>query len=377
MSARILIGADIVPTESNIDHFSKGDVDYLIGDKLKARIQEASFVALNLEVPLVDVKTPFRKCGPRLIAPTESVNGIGQINPCFLTLANNHILDQGVAGLESTMKVLRDHAIDFSGVGQNLNEARKPYIREIGNTKVGIYCCAEHEYSIASDYAAGANPYDPLTSFDDVRELRAKCEYLIVLYHGGKEHYRYPSPILQKVFHKFVDVGANLVISQHTHCIGCKEEYKGSTLVYGQGNFLFDHSDSEFWKTSLLIEVDLENKKIDYIPLVKVGDKVREADGNDAENILANFNARSSEISNPIVVEKKYEEFADEMETEYLVRFSGGFSKNFLVRAINKLTGYRFIKRFYSDRYRVIIENVLDCEAHRELAAKALRGKMK
>ena len=375
MSEKILIGADIVPTESNIDHFSKGDVDYLIGDKLKARIQGASFVAMNLEVPLVDVKTPIRKCGPCLIASTESVNAIKQINPYFLTLANNHILDQGVEGLESTIKVLRSHAIDFSGVGKNLTEARKPFIRVIGDIKVGIYCCAEHEYSIATDTKPGANPYDPLTSFDDVRELRDNCDYLIVLYHGGKEHYRYPSPMLRRIFHKFVDSGADLVVAQHTHCIGCKEEYNGSTLVYGQGNFLFDHSESEYWKTSLLIEVDLENESVDFIPLVKVEDKVREADGNDAENILAAFNSRSNEICNPDFIEKKYKEFADEMETEYLSRFSGGFSKNFFVRVINKLTGYRFIKRFYSDRYRVIIENVLDCEAHRELAAKALRGR--
>ena len=375
MSARILIGADIVPTESNINHFFKGDVDYLIGDKLKTRIKGVSFVAMNLEVPLVDVKNPIRKCGPCLIAPTESVDGIKQINPYFLTLANNHILDQGVEGLESTIRALRDHAIDFSGVGKNLTEARKPYIREIGDIKVGIYCCVEHEYSIATDKFAGANPYDPLTSFDDVRALRNKCDYLIVLYHGGKEHYRYPSPMLQRIFHKFVDSGADLVVAQHTHCIGCKEEYNGSTLVYGQGNFLFDHSDSEYWKTSLLIEVDLENKNVDYIPLVKVKDKVREAEDKDAEKILMDFTSRSNEITMPGFVEEKYKEFADEMETEYLSRFSGGFSKIFFVRVINKLTGYRFIKRFYSDRYKVIIENVLDCEAHRELAAKALRGR--
>lgn len=375
MSAKILIGADIVPTESNIDHFSKGDVDYLIGDKLKARIQGASFVAMNLEVPLVDVKTPIRKCGPCLIASTESVDGIKQINPYFLTLANNHILDQGVEGLESTIKVLRDHAIDFSGVGKNLTEARKPYIREIGDIKVGIYCCAEHEYSIATDKTAGANPYDPLVSFDDVKELRKQCDYLIVLYHGGKEHYRYPSPMLQRIFHKFADSGADLIVAQHTHCIGCKEEYKGSTLVYGQGNFLFDHSDSEYWKTSLLIEINLENKSVGFIPLVKMNDSVREAEGEAKTRILNDFNTRNEEITKPDFVNRKYRQFAEEMEAEYLSRFSGSFCKNIVFRIINKMTNYRFIKRFYNQQYRMNIENVLDCEAHRELASQSMKGK--
>ena len=365
----------MVPTESNYDKFATGDLDYLVGEKIKERLQNAAFIAMNLETPLADIQSPIRKCGPCLIAPSSVISGIKAINPYFFTLANNHIFDQGAAGLESTIKLLVDNGIDFSGVGSNLTEARKPYIKEINGIKIGIYCCAEHEYSIAADTKAGANPYDPLESFDDVRDLRNKCEYLIVLYHGGKEHYRYPSPMLQKIFRKFADAGADLVIAQHTHCIGCMETYNDSTLVYGQGNFLFDHSDSDFWKTSLLLEVDPSEKHVSFIPIIKDGDRIREAEGDEWSGVLNDFNCRSQEIAQPGFIENRYAEFADEMEAEYLTRFSGGFGKNFFVRAFNKLTSYRFLKKYYSDKYRVVIENVLDCEAHRELASKALREK--
>ena len=97
-------------------------------------------------------------------------------------------------------------------------------------------------------------------SFDHVRELRNNCDILIVLYHGGREHYRYPTPELQRVFHKFAECGADVVIAQHTHCIGCAEEYQGKTLIYGQGNFLFDNSDIEEWQTSLLVEVQYDGQ---------------------------------------------------------------------------------------------------------------------
>lgn len=43
-------------------------------------------------------------------------------------------------------------------------------------------------------HSAGANPFDVLESFDDVQALKEHCDYVIVLYHGGKEFYRYPSP---------------------------------------------------------------------------------------------------------------------------------------------------------------------------------------
>ena len=375
MSAQLLIGADIVPTKSNVDLFVAGDVLSLVGEELLSRLQAADFVSMNLEVPLTNRAAPIRKCGPCLIAPPETAEGLQKINPYFFTLANNHILDQGAEGLRSTMDVLREKRIAFAGAGENLEEASRPFVVQIASCRIGFYCCAEHEFSIAGERSPGANPYDPLESFDHVRRLKENCDYCVVLYHGGKECYRYPSPMLQRVFHKFADCGADLVIAQHTHCVGCMERYQGSTLVYGQGNFLFDDADNEYWKSSLLLQVDLNSKELEFIPLVKKGERVREATGEEREKILSGFLTRSEEIKSPDFVEDRYARFAREMEHDYLFRFSGRLAKTFLVRVLNKLTSYRFLKLFYQDRYRASIENVLECEAHRELAAKALRGK--
>lgn len=147
-------------------------------------------------------------------------------------------------------------------------EARKPYIIELDGLKIGIYACAEHEFSIATENASGANPFDPLESLDHVQGLSDKCDYVIVLYHGGKEHYRYPSPYLQKACRKMAEKGADLVVCQHSHCIGCFEEYEKSTIIYGQGNFIFDHSESEFWQTSLLVKIVIDDgPHISYIPI--------------------------------------------------------------------------------------------------------------
>ena len=67
-----------------------------------------------------------------------------------------------------------------------------------------------------------------------------------------------------------VQKGADLVVCQHSHCIGCYESYKGSTIIYGQGNFIFDHLENEYWKTSMLIKLTLgEQCSIDFIPLVR------------------------------------------------------------------------------------------------------------
>lgn len=373
---KIMIGADIVPTKSNISQFAAGDAKALVGTELYDLLESADYRIFNLEVPLTDEEAPIAKCGPNLIAPANSVTGLKCLGVDFLTLANNHILDQGTQGLTSTMKVLGDAEIAFAGVGNTLHEAAQPYIVDLDGAKVGIYCCAEHEFSIATETTAGANPFDPLESLDHVTNLKSQCDYVIVLYHGGKEHYRYPSPGLQKTCRKIAEKGADLVVCQHSHCIGCEEKWGDSTIVYGQGNFVFDDSDSEYWQTSLLIELDLPSREIHYIPLEKMGSTVRQAEAN-AEKILTEFYMRSQEVKNPDAVEKRYLQFAHTMESELLIHFCGINTRSFLFRGCNKLSNGK-LRRYLINRkckkdYRLRITNFMECEAWRELMLNTLR----
>ena len=375
----IVIGADIVPTKSNLKYFINAELDKLIDTDISACLAGADYIAMNLEVPLTDAVKAIAKCGPCLIAPTATVAGLKKINPFFYTLANNHILDQDVQGLKSTIRVLYEHGIAFAGVGNNLGEAWKPHIVKLNDVKIGFYCCAEHEFSIATETTPGANPFDPLESFDHVKELKKECDLVIVLYHGGKEHYRYPSPWLQKVFHKFADCGADYVIAQHTHCIGCEEKYKDSTLIYGQGNFLFDYSESDFWKTSLLIDIKVEKGKFstDYIPLVKYGNMVCKAQGVVAEEILKNFYYRSQEIMKDTFIAENYYKFANQQRGIYFTGFSGLIGRLFMIRVINKLTRYKFMDFLYNKNILPEIDNMLECEAHRELAIAVMKSEKK
>ena len=231
----IIIAGDLVPTKSNIELFNNADLKTLLGEELLSVWNSSDIRIFNLEVPLSDTEDPIDKWGPHLIAPISTIKGIKALRPSLVTLANNHILDQGVQGLKSTEKVLQDHDIPFIGTGENVVEASKPYIIKQDGIRIGVYACTEHEFSISTENSPGANPFDPLESLDHIQNLKLECDYVIVLYHGGKEYYRYPSPYLQKVCRKMVEKGADLVVCQHSHCIGSFEKYGGSTIVYGQG----------------------------------------------------------------------------------------------------------------------------------------------
>lgn len=372
----ILIGSDIVPTKNKYSCFIQSDMDTLLGDPLLKLLSRADYRIFNLEVPLTDCGIPILKSGPCLCAPTASINGLSAIHTDLVSIANNHIMDYGANGLESTIALLNKNNIKHVGAGNNLVEAKAPFIFAIKGKKVGVFSCCEHEFSIATENTAGANPYDPLETFDAISNLKCNCQYVIMLYHGGKEHYRYPSPLLQRRCRKFVEKGADLVICQHSHCIGCEEKYKNGTIVYGQGNFLFDLKNDECWQTGLLILIT-DNWEIEYIPLRKKGAYVRLARETDAEEILASFETRSRSIAQQGFIQKEYKRLADDMQSYYLQQFRGIKNTNIIMRLFNKITRKKFrdwlMTRLYDDSQKRSIQNCLQCEAHRELILMGIK----
>ena len=311
MKKRILIGADIVPTEKNFEYFKSGDAEKLLGRELKAIFDRADYRIFNLETPLTDNLKPILKTGPNLSAPLYTVAGYKAMGIDLLAVANNHTMDQGREAFRETLKLLRDNEIEYIGGGLTVDEAKKPKIIELCGKKIGIYNACEHEFSWIDDYGIGANGFDPLVSLEEIAALKSKCDYVIVLYHGGRENFRYPSPLLQKTCRSMVRHGADLVICQHTHCVGAMEEYRGSTIVYGQGNTIFDHKNSDkmpTWHTSVLIEVEIEDGKftVNYIPIEKREEATALSDN---PEILDGFYRRSAEIKEEGFVKRNYTEF--------------------------------------------------------------------
>ena len=372
--SKVIIGADFVPTVSNKNLFINGQVDELIGKELVTVLKDSDYRNFNLEVPLTDNSTPIDKNGPSLRADTATIAGFKALEVNLFTLANNHILDQGEQGLLSTIKVLENNQINYVGVGTE-DTASKPFFFEFNEKTIGVYACAEHEFSIVGDkFSIGANPFDFLNTFDEIAELKSQCDYVIVLYHGGKELYRYPSPNLQKVCRRLADKGADLVVCQHSHCIGCEENYKNSKIVYGQGNFLFDLTENEYWQTSLLISIT-ENFEIEYIPLVKNGASIIKANDEHSKKILDDFYRRSEDIKAEGFIEKNYANFSKKYLTQYLMAISG-IRYGFISKVLNKMTKGRYmerkIKRRFDRKKLLTILNYIECEAHRELLIKGL-----
>lgn len=376
--SKIIILGDIVPTKSNEKYFMTGDVESLVGADLLKVLKSSNFTIANIETPLTNVvNNPIEKCGPNLSAKMECINGIKALGIDLATLANNHILDYGENGVNDTIRILQENQIDVVGAGKNIDAAAKVYYVRIKKLKVGVYSCAEHEFSGATSTTAGANLFNYFQTYLDIKNAKNNCDYLIVLYHGGKEFYRYPSPELRKNCRIFVDQGADIVVCQHSHCIGSYELYQDSTIIYGQGNFIFDRKDDEFWSSGLVIAIN-ENLNIEYIPVVKKKCCIMLADGETKDSILQKFRLRSNEIKNDKVVYDKYSEFAMDKYVYYLSSFHG--REGIFFRILNKLfRGYlreKKVRHSYRKKELLAIKNYIECESHRELLLEAINKKI-
>ena len=106
----------------------------------------------------------------------------------------------------------------------------------IQDIKIGFIGLSEHEFSLATEESWGANPLDLIDYIRNIKANSSEYDYLVVLLHGGSEHYPFPSPRLMETCRFLVEEGANAVVCQHSHCAGCYEEYLGRHIVYGQGN---------------------------------------------------------------------------------------------------------------------------------------------
>lgn len=363
----VLISADICPIEGNRQYFISGNAPGLLNDLLP-EFQQADLTLANLECPLVEQPTPIKKTGPTFSESSACIEGIKLAGIEVLNLANNHILDHGQPGLENTLNVCDRAGVTTVGAGENLAAARRILVRELGGLRVGVLAVAEHEFSIATKTAPGANPLDLIDFVRNVTASRAEFDYLIVLLHGGDE-FLVPSPRIQNTCRFMVEMGANAVIVQHPHVLGGYEQYRGAHIVYGQGALLMDEaiyrnlpSFHEGFLVKLSIAPDASSTmdivpftQSDPAPGARCMPKERE------EKFRQALADRSAAIQNDTFVQAEWLRFCEENKHAYI---SGLLGHNRILSRLNR-TGL-LTRLLYSERVLLGVRNTILCETHRE-----------
>lgn len=362
---KLMICGDICPTD---DYRVLFDEPRSLFGNVAELIHKSDYAVCNLECPATDSNIKIKKTGPSLKAKTQDVAMLSQMGFKAVSIGNNHILDYGYQGVADTLNAAQKNHVAVFGGGEDLAQAQKPLIVEISGKKIGFMAFAEHEFNVATANTPGANLFDPYVSLEQIRETRKDCEYLIVFYHGGIEHYKYPSLLLQKKCRAMVRSGADLVLCQHSHCIGTMENYEKATIVYGQGNCIFGYREGDSaWNEGLIVELDItDSVKISY-HLIKATENGISL--NDDPKRIAMFLEDSKKLADDEFLRKEFQRFCKKRSPLDMPLF---FGKNRIFIKLNRILGGKLFRP--GKRTTMITHNLIRCDAWNEVIQEDLRS---
>ena len=370
---KVLIAGDFCPRNRICDLI--GSKDYLsIFSEVVDYINDADFSIVNFESTVVQGEgKQILKYGPNLRCTPLAVEAIKYVGFDAVTLANNHIYDFGEKGISDTLDALEAYKIEFMGGGKNIREASEIFYKDIGGKRLAIINCCEHEFSIATETSGGANPLNPIQQYYAIQKAKRLSDIVLVIIHGGHEHYQLPSPRMVETYRFFIDAGADAVVNHHQHCYSGYEVYKGKPIFYGIGNFLFDypHYRNNIWNEGYMVKLDFNEEKIDFelYPYVQCDESPR--------IIPMNDNKREAFFQdiirlNKIIVDKEKlkEEFKIKVKITsrnytYLFQPIRGkfFSLLFNRGLVHSIVGRKIKQR---------IINYICCESHRDCLLSSL-----
>ncbi len=226
-----------------------------------AMLQGHDMVFGNLEGPIVEQHVPTLPQSLRFSFASGVASVLKRYHFSVLSLANNHGLDQGEAGVRSTVSFLTDAGIAAVGSPNGFPQERIVTATANGRT---IHMLAFNELQPSFPTEEG------LTK---IAEAAADPEaFVVVSVHWGNEYQLHSNGHQQTLAHAMVDQGADLILGHHPHVVQELEQYKDALVVYSLGNFIFDQYFSKDTQEALALAAEIRDENVRYrlLPLVSV-----------------------------------------------------------------------------------------------------------
>lgn len=369
---KILVAGDFAPRHRVAAQIEAGN--YSCMDGLKPFIQSADYAVVNFESPIVknDAK-PIDKTGPNLCCSEKAMQCVTQVGFNCVTLANNHFRDYGQVGVEDTLAACNKYAVDYVGGGRNLSEAQQILYKTIGSQRLAIINVCETEWSIASANHGGSNPLDVVWVSRAIKEAKKKVDYVLLIIHGGTEHYNLPTPRMKETYRFFIEQGADAVVNHHQHCYSGYEIYLGKPIIYGLGNFCFDSSsikNKKLWEEGYMVELNLADTiSLQLHPYIQCAeDNPSVVMMKDRKSFDDSIQQLNSIIEDDEQLQHCFEQMAARgmsAAKNILIPYSSAFLK--------KLCGKKIIPSFVDNLRIKQLLALVQCEAHRDVLLFGLK----
>lgn len=248
--------------------------DELLSKDVIDFLHSADHVIANVEGPVAEAETNTVKDGAQQLLHTidpAAVKVLKNMHADIWNICNNHIMDAGPFGIESTLKIAKANGVQTIGAGMNIDEARKPVvINEAGG--IGMFGVGYQRACRKADTdKPGCFSWSDLDEIEKlIKDIKSKCRWCVVVAHAGEEFTPLPSPYTRERFHKFLEMGADIVINHHPHVPMNYETVGDKIIFYSLGNFIFDtdYQRSQFnTELGLLVKINFTEDSFTYEPM--------------------------------------------------------------------------------------------------------------
>jgi poly-gamma-glutamate capsule biosynthesis protein CapA/YwtB (metallophosphatase superfamily) len=221
---------------------------------MRRLLARADLVVANLETPVTDLAEPAaaeRKAYVHKASVEHTPAHLRANNILVTSLANNHALDYGPAGLAQSLDALWAGGITCIGAGLNAAEAAEPLMVElrgdVGTKRVAIFAAydapAESEARRAASEADGPQigVLDVEALSERIRGLKAEDPgtLVVVFPHWGR-NYAWRSARQRRLARSLFAAGADLILGHGAHMLQELDARDGRAVAYSLGNFLFN-----------------------------------------------------------------------------------------------------------------------------------------
>ena len=156
---------------------------------ITAVLRSADFTALNLETSITSRGTPQPKTY-HFRAPPTAFTALRDAGVDLVTMANNHVLDYGRAGLADTLAAARAARFPYVGIGASAAAAWAPYLTTIKGVRIAVIGVSQVA-ELASSWVATpsrpgeANAINLRRTLAAVRSASRRASVVIVFMHWG------------------------------------------------------------------------------------------------------------------------------------------------------------------------------------------------
>ena len=284
----------------------KWEDEQLLSGAVLDFFHSADHVCANVEGALIDAVDDgsrgvfFHSMNP------EATKVLKKMGADIWSIGNNHTMDAGAEGIVSTKKIAKEMGCMAFGAGLNEVEASEPvYLDEAGGIGMfGVSYMAECIPATATE--PGIFRWDDMAYIEKrIQEVKSKCRWCIVVSHGGEEFTSLPSPYTRERYLKFLELGADVVVSHHPHVPENYELFEdGKAIFYSLGNFIFDTNYQrvhQYTDLGVLLKLVFTEEKMDFeamgIQIVRGEERIVQAE---LPDVFTNIPAEEYELLAPL-----------------------------------------------------------------------------